>query len=171
MFHDRASNNKINKINERTLRILHKDGNSNFKELLSKSNSVSAHQINLQLLLTEIYKTVHNLNLTFMTQVFEEKDVPYNSWESNSLVLPKAKITLYGIDTIMYIGKKLWQALPTKIKESKSLEIFKQKNKLIRSFVAAVEYVKVSSKPSFHLRQISFSFFKHSKLFCIVGFT
>ena len=134
MFHDRASNNKINKIHERALRIIHKDSTSNFQELLNKSNSVSVHQRNLQLLLTEIYKTVHNLNPTFMTQVFEEKDVPYNFRESNSLTLPKAKTTLYGIDTVRYIGKKLWQVLPTEIKESISLEVFKQKIKLIKSF-------------------------------------
>ena len=77
--------------------------------------------------LSLIYKTVHNLNPTFMTQVFEEKDVPYNLRESNSLTLPKAKTTLYGIDTVRYIGKKLRQVLPTEIKESKSLEVFKQK--------------------------------------------
>ena len=134
MFHDRASNNKINKIHERALRIIHKDSTSNFQELLNKSNSVSVHQRNLQLLLTEIYKTVHNLNPTFMTQVFEKKDVSYNLRESNSLTLPKANTTLYGIDTVRYIGKKLWQVLPTEIKESKSLEVFKQKIKLIKNF-------------------------------------
>ena len=100
MFHDRASNNKINKIHERALRIIHKDSTSNFQELLNKSNSVSVHQRNLQLLLTEIYKTVHNLNPTFMTQVFEEKDVPYNLRESNSLTLPKAKTTLFTGSTL-----------------------------------------------------------------------
>ena len=134
MFHDRASNNKINKIHERALRIIHKDSTSNFQELLNKSNSVSVHQRNLQLLLTEIYKTVHNLNPTFMTQVFEKKDVSYNLRESNSLTLPKANTTLYGIDTVRYIGKKLWQVLPTEIKESKSLEVFKQEIKLIKNF-------------------------------------
>ena len=107
MFHDRASNNKINKVHERALRIIHKDSTSNFQELLSKINSVSVHQRNLQLLLTEIYKTVHSLNLTFMTQVFEEKDVPYDFHENNSLALPNAKTTFYGMDTVRYIGKKL----------------------------------------------------------------
>ena len=63
--------------------------------------------------------------------VFEEKDVPYNFRENNSLTLPKGKRTLYGIDTIRYISKKLWQTLPTEVKESQSLEIFKQKIKLI----------------------------------------
>ena len=39
---------------------------------------------------TEIYKTEYNLNLTFMTQVFEEKDVPYNFRETTAL--PSLKI-------------------------------------------------------------------------------
>ena len=58
MFHDRASNNKINKVHERALRTIHKGSTSNFQELLNKSDSVSVHQINLQLLQTEIYKAV-----------------------------------------------------------------------------------------------------------------
>ena len=120
-----TSNKKINKIHERALRIINKDSTSNFQELLSKSNSVSIHKGNLQLLLTEIYKTVHNLNLTFMTQVFKEKDVPYNFRENNSHTLPKT--TLYGLDTIRYIGKKLWLTLPTEINESQSLEISNKK--------------------------------------------
>ena len=64
-FHDRASNNKINKIHERALIVIHKDSTSNFQELLIKSNSVSVHQRNLQLLLTENYKTVHNFKPNF----------------------------------------------------------------------------------------------------------
>ena len=48
--------------------------------------------------------------------------------------LPKVKTSSYGIDTIRYIGKKLWQALPYEIKESQSLGIFKQKIKLMRNF-------------------------------------
>ena len=114
MFHDRASNNKINKTHERASRIIHKDSTSNFQELRSKSNPVSVQQRNLQLPLTEIYKTVYNLHQTFMTQVFEEKDVPYNFQEinvpynfqeSNSPALAKTKTILHGIDTIGYIGK------------------------------------------------------------------
>ena len=104
------------------------------QELLSKSDLVSVHQRNLQLPLTEIYKTVHKLNPTFMTQVFEEKNVPYNFRENNSLALLKVKTSSYGIGTISYIGKKLWQALPNEIKESQSLEIFKQKIELVTNF-------------------------------------
>ena len=142
MFHDRKSNNKINKIHERALRIIHKDSTSNFEELLIKSNSVSVHQRNLQLLLTEIYKTVNNLNPSFMADVFVTKDVPYNLRGSNNLALPKARTNLYGLDTIRFVGQKLWQALPREIKESQSLEIFKRNIKTIRSFNCSCKLCK-----------------------------
>ena len=57
MFHDRSVNKKINKIHERALRIVYKDSCSNFEELLTKANTVSIHNKNLQLLATEIFKT------------------------------------------------------------------------------------------------------------------
>ena len=47
MFHDRAINSRINKIHERALRIVYRDTESSFDELLAKDNSVSAHQRNL----------------------------------------------------------------------------------------------------------------------------
>ena len=100
MFHDRKTYNNINKIHERALRIIHKDSTSNFENLLIKSNSVSVHQ----LLLIEIYKTVNNLNPSFMAEVFITNVVPYNLLGSTNLVLPKAKTNLYGIDTVRFVG-------------------------------------------------------------------
>ena len=56
MFHDRATNSRINKIHGRALRIVYRDTESSFDELLAKGNSVSVHQRNLQLLMIEICK-------------------------------------------------------------------------------------------------------------------
>ena len=56
MFHSRAINNRINKLHERSLRIVYKDRNSTFEDLLEKDNSVTIHQRNLQMLLLEMYK-------------------------------------------------------------------------------------------------------------------
>ena len=47
MFHSRKLNNLINRIHERALRIVYKDHNSTFQELLNKDNSVSIHHRNL----------------------------------------------------------------------------------------------------------------------------
>ena len=56
MFHDRATNSRINKIHERALRIVYRDTESFFDELLAKDNSVSVHQRNLQLLMISLSK-------------------------------------------------------------------------------------------------------------------
>ena len=46
MFHSRTSNNKINFIHERTLKITYNDRKSSFEELLRKGNTVSIHHRN-----------------------------------------------------------------------------------------------------------------------------
>ena len=62
----------------------------------------------------------------------------------NNLRLPRARSSLYGIDTFRFIGQKLWQTLPREIKESQSLEIFfKEISSLSKRLIAAVNYVKV----------------------------
>ena len=44
MFHSRKMNNRINKIRERSLRIVFNDYRSTFRELLDKDNSVTMKQ-------------------------------------------------------------------------------------------------------------------------------
>ena len=48
MFHSRILNNKINKVHERALRLVYKNDDLNFQELLDLDNSVTIHQNNLQ---------------------------------------------------------------------------------------------------------------------------
>ena len=50
MFHSRQSNNRINKVHERALRLVSKDNKLTFNDLLKLDNSVTIHQQNLQIL-------------------------------------------------------------------------------------------------------------------------
>ena len=54
--HARTLNNKINRIQERSLRVEHNDKKATFKELLDKDKAVSMHPSNLQILVTEMFK-------------------------------------------------------------------------------------------------------------------
>ena len=57
MFHSRAMKHRINRIYERTLRLICSNQHQiTFKELLDKNKTVSIHQRNLKTLATEIYK-------------------------------------------------------------------------------------------------------------------
>ena len=66
MFHDRALNHVINHIHEGALSIAYKDYENDFGFLLEQSKSVPIHVRNLQLLMTEIYKTKYGLNPPFI---------------------------------------------------------------------------------------------------------
>ena len=55
MFHSRKQNHHINCIHERALRVVYKDYNSLFDELLEKDNSGKIHDRDLQKLATEVF--------------------------------------------------------------------------------------------------------------------
>ena len=61
MLHSRTLNNRINNIQERALRLTDKENKFSFTQLLEKDHSVTVHQKNLQVLITEIFKVKNNL--------------------------------------------------------------------------------------------------------------
>ena len=70
MLHSRRLNIRINRIHERALRVVFKDSNSSFDELLVRNNSVSIHIRNIQLLAIELYKVANELSPEIMSHVF-----------------------------------------------------------------------------------------------------
>ena len=70
MFLNRTLNNRINGIHEQRLSILYRDDTSNFTKLLQKENAVTVHQINLQVLATEVYKVNMDFALHLVKELF-----------------------------------------------------------------------------------------------------
>ena len=68
MFHSRKLNNRINKIHERSLRIIYDDSKLTFRELLNKDNSFTIHERNIQILATELYKVVNGISPEIMSR-------------------------------------------------------------------------------------------------------
>ena len=52
--------------------------------------------------------------------------MPYNLRFSDNLQLPRAKTTCLGIDTVRFMGEKVWETLPPELKHSDSLQIFER---------------------------------------------
>ena len=63
MFHTKESNNRINNLHEKALRLIYQNRNLSFDELLKLDKSVSIHYRHLQYLLTEIYKVIFYVRL------------------------------------------------------------------------------------------------------------
>ena len=76
MFHSRTLNNKINKLHERSLRLVYNDQVSSFLEFLDMDKSFSIHERNLQSLAIEMYKIEQNISPSFMTSIFPLSDNP-----------------------------------------------------------------------------------------------
>ena len=143
MFHDRRINNKVNKIHERALQIAYKDSHSCFEFLLERNNPVSLHQINLQLLLVEIFKTKENLNPSFKNDIFVERTENYNLRRVTTLRLPKARTTTYGTESASFLGSLLWHALPESLKKSENLAVFKRKLRCLKGLDCNCQLCKI----------------------------
>ena len=129
MFHNRTLNNKINKLHERALRLVYKNDNCTFQELLEMDNAVTIHDRNLQRLATEMFKVKNEISPLPIQELFEEH-INYHNLRSNRFwEISKVRTVNYGTETMRYRGPKVWELLPINIKESKSLEEFKYKIK------------------------------------------
>ena len=78
MFHSRGHNKKINRINERALRITYEDKFSTLQEPLEKDNSVLITYRNIQKLDKEMYKVLNGLSPPILNDIFVLVSRPYN---------------------------------------------------------------------------------------------
>ena len=88
MLCDLAMNNKMNRTHEKALPIASQNEIADFNTLLLEANSVSKHKRNLQMLMVEVYKTVQNVNASFMKEIFVQKDTTHNLRNNLSMCVP-----------------------------------------------------------------------------------
>ena len=157
MFHNRKQNHHRNRI----YRIVYKDHNSSFDELLEKANSCEIRDRNLQKpsktfrnlqkpsktfrnlqkpsktfrnlqkLETKIFKVKINLAPEKMKEVFEIVEGPYALRNKLKLKLRKIDSVRYGTETASSAGARVWSSLSSDLEECKSLELFKSRIKIL----------------------------------------
>ena len=69
LFCNKSPNKQIDRTHKRALRILYNDYDSSFQSLLRRSNSYTIHVKNLQKLMTEIYKSLNNMNPSIVLEI------------------------------------------------------------------------------------------------------
>ena len=136
MFHTRQINTRINNLHYRALRIIYQDEISSFEELLRKDGSVTIHNRNLQFLVTELYKVTKGIGPLLLAEIFPKNP---NANLQDESVGSRLKSTFYnvhntkkvnsGLETITCLGPKIWDLIPTQIRNMESLALFQQKIK------------------------------------------
>ena len=94
------------------LPFAYKDYKNDFGFLLELCKSLPIHLRNVQLLMTEIYKAKCSLNPPCMKDVFMKRNISYSLRHGDDALMPKVRTTSVGVESITYLGNRLWQHVP-----------------------------------------------------------
>ena len=125
MLHSRSINNKINRLQERVLRIVYNDFKSSFKNLLEKDGTVSIHVKNLQKLSTEMFKISKNFSVPPMSELFYYKVNHCDLRNPYEFSIPNVNSVFHGQASIKYLSPIIWQLVPSKFKDLNTASAFK----------------------------------------------
>ena len=114
--------NKPNRFHERCLRTIYNDKQSSFNELLETDGSV--HEQNLQVLATEMYKFSNGLSTPLMKDMFPINRNPYNLRQNSQFSRPRVNTVCHGTESISNLGPKIWDLVPSNLKEISDLDKF-----------------------------------------------
>ena len=108
-----------------SLRIVYRDAHSSFDELLRKDNTFTVHDRNIQFLAIELYKVKNVIAPEFMSDIFPLKDDIVYCLQQD-FVTRRVNTVYNYIETLSYLGPKIWPLIPNEIKSLPSLELLKK---------------------------------------------
>ena len=115
---------KMEKVNERCIRFIYNDYDTNYFDLLHENNLTTLFGKRTRAMCCETYKTINGLNALYMKDIFDERPSKYPSRNKNDLYIPKTNQITHGYKSYRTQGPKMWNWLPNDIKEIESYETF-----------------------------------------------
>ena len=122
-FCSSASMQKLERIQERSFRLLLNDHDSNYDQLLAKVKKPTLEIRRIKLLATEIFKTINNLNPSYMKEIFE---LNTRRDSANKRLIVQSQISMkYGSYTLRSLGPRIWNRLPSEVRNCENLSTFR----------------------------------------------
>ena len=112
MFTSKRCYKRINKIHERSLRLILSDYESSFDISLSTLNEKTIHQSCINVLPTKVYKYLNGCSPDLMNEVFYFRP----NLRNFNVVASDNPRNKYLLNSSVYRANQLWQALSSKIK-------------------------------------------------------
>ena len=103
---------------------------------------VTIHHRNLQTLAYQIFKIKRNIAPKILTEIFPQKESNYSLRNRTALQGGSIKTVMYGSETMSSLRSKIWEILPTELKEIMSPTLFNKKICEWGSKIVHVVYVK-----------------------------
>ena len=108
---------KVEKIQERGLRIVWNDYQSDYKTLLEISGRELMYISRLKKLACFVYKCFNNTGPGLTNDLFNKKEIKYDLRDGSRVEQPLCSMTRYGLNSIAYQGASLWNSLPHDLKD------------------------------------------------------
>jgi len=127
MFTSRGNLNKLDMLHKRALRLSYNNYISSYEQLLYDTNTLCIYKRCLKTLATEMYKTKRKWTPPYIINLFIESDISasYNLRDTNKYILPRYNGKKHGYHSFAFMGPKIWNNLPTDIKNCTSIRSFK----------------------------------------------
>ena len=114
---------QINVLHKKVMRIItNSDFDAHTQPLFKMLNILSLTDLSKFIIASFMYKATHSNN-SIMQPMHN-----HQTRHQLSLYIPRPKLTLFK-HSLMYLGPKLWNDIPSTLKQSKSLSCFKEKLK------------------------------------------
>ena len=145
MFSHAKSLKKVEALQKRALRFLYDDYNSPSEEILKKSGKFCVELNRLRYLCIEIYKTINNINPSFMKQIFQlrETNRTFRNQYKPNLNVSKVNQASYGEKSLRYMDLKSGTPFRSMLRLVKILKLSKILLKIGMVVHVTVGYVRV----------------------------
>ena len=130
MFHNRYLNNKINRLDERCLRLVYNNKQFRIEELLDQDSSFSVHHRNIQMLSNEMCKAKNGSPPEITNKIFQlREDKHYNFRQISQFIVRHVNCVFNGSESVSHMGPKVWELTPSERKQVSSISMLKNKTK------------------------------------------
>ena len=104
---------KIEKIQERALRILHNDFSSDFESILIKSGKSTMEVKRRRTLVLKVFKTLNNMNPEYIKEIFQKTS--FSTHRPLNLDVNESKTTNYRNKSLRCLGPHIGNSLANQI--------------------------------------------------------
>ena len=123
-FSSATLSQKIEKVQERNLRLLYNGSFSSYNSVLLEVERPTMEVSRLRRLAIEVFKTLKSLNPDCMHIYF--KNGSHSARRKNNLVINRGKTTTFDEKSLRTQGPKIWNSLLKDVKDLTSLQKFRE---------------------------------------------
>ena len=120
-----TNDRKIEKLNERALRLVCNDYLSTYKQILSQSKKSMLYILRKYGLVEQVFKILNGTSFPVKPSFFKIQCTPYSMRDNMKLMKPRYNTVQYGYKSISYQGALLWNNLPVNVKRTQDIQEFK----------------------------------------------